>query len=142
MVIPFWRLKLSDSIHGAGLDPYYGFYHKTDTSIQALVYDLIAPFRWLVEFAAYKLAVDESKHGRSIRNKDYAHTKTGAVMLDSNIINRFLGILERKFQSERGYVFKHGLKRSDGTSMCQEITIAKIQVIKLAEYCLAPCSID
>jgi CRISP-associated protein Cas1 len=36
-------------VNGLGIDPYYGFFHKADTSFQALVYDLIEPFRWLLE---------------------------------------------------------------------------------------------
>jgi CRISPR-associated protein Cas1 len=127
--------EIARFVHGTGLDPYYGFFHKTDTSFQALVYDLIEPFRWLVEYAVYKLAVEESKHGRSIRKEEYAHTREGRVILDTNLVRRFLELLERKFQSERPYAFKHGSKRSDGMSMCQELTIAKIHVQKLAEYC-------
>jgi CRISP-associated protein Cas1 len=126
--------EIARFIHGTGLDPYYGFFHKADTSFQALVYDLIEPFRWLVEFAVYKLAVEESKHGRSIRKEDHAHTRDGRVILDTNLIRRFLELLERKFQSDRPYAFKHGLKRQDGMSMCQELTIAKIHVQKLAEF--------
>jgi len=32
--------------------------------------------------------------------------------------------------------FKHGLKMSNGLSLCQEITIAKITVTNIAEFCL------
>ena len=32
--------------------------------------------------------------------------------------------------------FKYGIKCRDGMSMCQEITIAKIHVQELAEYCI------
>jgi CRISP-associated protein Cas1 len=51
-------------VNGFGLDPYYGFMHRTHNSFQALVYDLIEPFRWLVEYAVYKLAVEEPRHFR------------------------------------------------------------------------------
>lgn len=44
-------------------------------------------------------------------------------------------MLERKFQSERTYKFRHGIKRRDGLPMCQEITIAKIAVNNLVEFC-------
>ena len=127
--------EIAKFVHGLGLDPYYGFFHKMDTSFQALVYDLIEPFRWLVEFAVYKLAVAEPKHGRMIRKNEYAWTREGRVILDSGLIRRFLELLERCFQNERPYRFKHGIKRKDGMSMCQEITIAKIQVQGLADYC-------
>jgi CRISPR-associated protein Cas1 len=122
-------------VHGCGLDPYLGFFHKADTSFQALVYDLIEPFRWLVEYAVYKLAVEEPKHGRGIRKDEYAWTREGRIILDDGLVRRFLELLERKFQGERLYKFKHGLKRRDGLSMCHEITIAKITVQQLADFC-------
>ncbi|TAK25701.1 MAG: CRISPR-associated endonuclease Cas1, partial [Nitrosarchaeum sp.] len=34
---------------GFGLDPYYGYMHKSHSGFMALVYDVIEPFRWLVE---------------------------------------------------------------------------------------------
>ncbi|MEK0349184.1 MAG: CRISPR-associated endonuclease Cas1 [Nitrosopumilus sp.] len=38
-------------VNGIGLDAYCGFYHHNHTSFQSLVYDIIEPFRWLVECA-------------------------------------------------------------------------------------------
>ncbi len=122
-------------VHGCGLDAYFGFFHKAETSFPALVYDLIEPFRWLVEYCVYILAVEEPCHGRVIRKDEYAWTREGRVILDDGLIRRFVELLERKLQSERPYRFKHGLKRKDGLSMCQEITIAKITVQELGEYC-------
>jgi CRISP-associated protein Cas1 len=126
--------EIAKFVHGLGLDPYYGFYHKPDTSFQALVYDVIEPFRWLVEHAVYKIASD-TNHNHPRTKRDYAWTREGHIVLDDDLIRRFLELLERKFQSERPYKFKHGIKRRDGLSMCQEITIAKIEVQKLAEFC-------
>jgi CRISPR-associated protein Cas1 len=125
--------EIAKFVNGFGLDPYCGFYHKQDTSFQALVYDIIEPFRWLVEYSVYKFA-NLDKNG--IRLKDYTHTRDGSVVMDSELIRRFLQVLERKLQSERPYRFKHGLKREDGLSMCQEITIAKITVQNLADFCI------
>lgn len=39
-------------VNGVGLDPYYGFFHVMHSSFQALVYDLIEPFRWLASSPA------------------------------------------------------------------------------------------
>ncbi len=39
-------------------------------------------------------------------------------------------------QKERRYAFRHGLKTKDGLKSCQEITIAKIAVQNLADYCI------
>lgn len=122
-------------VNGLGLDPYYGFFHVTHNSFQALVYDLIEPFRWLVEYAAYKIA-PETNHNHPITKRDYAWTREGRIVLDDDLIRRFLEMLERKFQSERLYKFKHGIKRRDGLSMCQEMTIAKIVTQELANFCI------
>jgi CRISPR-associated protein Cas1 len=70
-----------------------------------------------------------------IKKDEYARTREGKIILDSVVIRRFLEILERIFQSERLFKFKHGIKRRDGMSMCQEITIAKIVIQGLADYC-------
>jgi CRISPR-associated protein Cas1 len=96
----------------------------------------IEPFTWLVEYAVHKLAMEESRHGRMIGKDEYAWTREGRIILDSSLIRRFLELLERMFQNEKPYIFKHGVKRKDGLSMCQEITIAKIQIQKLADYCI------
>ena len=100
------------------------------------MYDLIEPFKWLVEYAVYKIASNTNRN-HPITKRDYAWTKEGRVVLYDDLIRRFLKLLERKFQSERPYRFKHGIKRHDGLSMCQEITIAKIAVQKLAELCVS-----
>jgi hypothetical protein len=57
-------------VNGIGLDPYYGFFHVTHNSFQALVYDLIEPFRWLVEYAVYKIGTDRN-HEYRISKNDY-----------------------------------------------------------------------
>lgn len=127
--------EIAKYVNGLGLDPYYGFFHTMHNSFQALVYDLIEPFRWLVEYAAYKIASD-TNHNYRITKKDYVWTREGRIVLDDGLIRRFLELLERKFQSERPYKFKHGIKRRDGLSMCQEITIAKIFSQDMADYCV------
>src|SRR5438093_12554630 len=100
-VLELQKNLLTAKLNGIGLDPYFGFMHKTHNSFQALVYDLIEPFRWLVENAVYKVVVEESNHGRSIKKNEYAWTREGKIILDSGLIQRFLELLERLFQSER-----------------------------------------
>lgn len=126
--------EISKFINGIGLDAYYGFYHKTHSGFQPLVYDIIEPFRWLVEYSVYKLA-NSINTNQTIKQKDYAVTRERKVVMDYNLIRRFLELLERTFQKERRYDFRHGAKTSDGLKSCQEITIAKITVQNLADYC-------
>lgn len=54
--------------------------------------------------------------------------------MDYSLIKRFLERLERSFQMERRYDFRHGMKTLDGLKLCQEITIAKIAVQSLADF--------
>lgn len=48
-----------------------------------------------------------------------------------------LELLERVFQKERRYDYKHGKKTRDGLKSVQEITVAKIMIQNLAEFCLS-----
>ena len=108
---------------------------KNHTSFQALVYDLIEPFRPLVEYAVFKFC--QRNQMRYPKKREYVHTKDGTVIMETALITRFLEKLERVFQEERPYRIKAGVKKRDGTSMCQEITIAKTYVQELAEYCIS-----
>ncbi len=127
--------EISKFVNGIGLDTYYGFYHKTHSGFQPLVYDMIEPFRWLVDYSVWKLSGLHNK-GHILVKKDYARTREGKVVMDYALIKRFLELLERTFQMERRYEFRHGMKTSDGLKSCQEITIAKIAVQNLANYCI------
>ena len=70
-----------------------------------------------------------------ISKKQYSHTREGNIVLEYDLIKWFLEGLERTFQKERPYRFNHGKQNSDGLLMCQEITIAKLTVQSLADYC-------
>ena len=127
--------EISKFVCGIGLDPYYGFMHKTHTGFMPLVYDLIEPFRWMVDEAVFDIANHKNSRYR-IRLKDYAYAKDGQVVLEYRLKKNFLEKLVRLFQKERPYRFNQGKQRSNGLSMCQEITIVKITVQDLADYCL------
>ena len=123
--------EIAKFVNALGLDAYYGFYHKMRTSFQPLIYDLLEPYRWLVDYAVYQTQEE------GIKRKEYAWSREGRVFLDTNLIRRFLVLLSSKFDSERLYKSKQGLKRADGLAMCQEITIAKIDIQNLADYCIS-----
>ena len=76
-----------------------------------------------------------NKNGSYPKKREYAHEIDGNVVIESALIRRFLEKLERVFQEERPFKIKAGVKRTDGTSMCQEITIAKTYIQNLADYC-------
>ncbi|MCH7649107.1 MAG: CRISPR-associated endonuclease Cas1, partial [Thaumarchaeota archaeon] len=126
--------EISKFVNGVGLDAYYGFYHHNHTSFQSLVYDVIEPFRWLVECAVWKMS--DAKSRNRISKKQYAFTREGKVVLDSELIRKFLETLERTFQKERRYDYKFGLKTRDGLKSVQEITVAKIYIQNLSNFCI------
>jgi len=127
--------EISKFVCGIGLDPYFGFMHKSHTGFQPLVYDLIEPFRWLVDYTVFQIANSKDSRKR-IKLKEFACTREGKVVLEYNLIKRFLEMLERTFQKERKYNFRHGFKTKDGLKSVQEITIAKITVQNIAEFCM------
>lgn|SRR3989338_6937034 len=127
--------EISKFINGFGLDAYYGFYHKSHTGFQPLVYDIMEPFRWLVDYTVFKIA-NIKDHNQRIRFDEFTHTRDGVVVMEYNLIRKFLELLERIFQQDRRYEFRHGAKTRDGLKNVQEITVAKIMIQNLAGYCL------
>ena len=125
--------QISAYINGVGLDAYYGIMHKNHSSFQSLVYDMMEPFRWLVDYSVWKLS--DAKSRNRISKKQYAHTREGIVVLEYDLIRKFLELLERTFQKEMKYAYRHGAFTKNGLKSVQEITIAKILVQNLAEFC-------
>ncbi|MCV0399033.1 MAG: CRISPR-associated endonuclease Cas1 [Nitrosarchaeum sp.] len=126
--------EISKFVCGMGLDPYFGFMHKSHTGFQPLVYDIIEPFRWLVDYSVYQIANNGSDR-QKIKLKEYSYTKDGTVVMEYSLIKRFLEMLERQFQKERKYDFRHGKKTKDGLKSVQEITIVKTMIQNLVEFC-------
>ena len=126
--------QISAYINGVGLDAYYGIMHKNHSSFQSLVYDMMEPFRWLVDYSVWKIS--DAKSRSRISKRQYAHTRDGIVVLEYDLIRKFLELLERTFQKERRYHYRHGAFTKDGLKSVQEITIAKILVQNLAEFCI------
>ena len=108
--------------------------HKNHTSFQSLVYDMMEPFRWLVDYSVWKISDAKSKN--RISKKQYSYTRGGNVVLEYDLIRKFLELLERTFQKERKYDYRFGLKTKDGLKSIQEITVAKIMVQNIAEFCI------
>lgn len=126
--------EISKFVCGLGMDPYFGFMHKSHTGFQPLVYDLIEPFRWLVDYTVFQIANHKDSRHR-IKPKEFINTRDGNVVMEYNLTRRFLEMLERNFQKERKYEFKHGMKTADRLKSVQEITIVKIMVQNVTEFC-------
>jgi len=127
--------EISKFVCGMGLDPYFGFMHKSHTGFQPLVYDLIEPFRWLVDYSVYQMANYKDFKSR-IKLKEFSSTRDGTVVLEYDLVRRFLELLERNFQKERRYEYRHGPKTKDGLKLVQEITIVKMITRDVVDFCL------
>ena len=131
--------EISKFLNGIGLDTYLGFMHHSHTGFQPLVYDMMESFRWLVDYSVYNIANHKDSRKR-IKLREIAHTRDGNVVLDYSLIRRFLELLERNFAKERRHSFRHGAKTKDGLKSVQEITVAKIMIQNLAEFCTGKIS--
>jgi len=72
--------EIAKFVNGLGLDAYYGFYHKPQTGFQPLVYDLMEPFHWLVDYSVWKLC--HPNQNLKPRLKEIGHTRDGNVVLE------------------------------------------------------------
>jgi len=127
--------QITKYINGIGLDPYYSFYHKNHESFQSLTYDLIEPFRWLVEKTVYRLGTAKNHKLQIKKNQYIKHAKSGMVLLDSELTKKFLEMLEVDFRNTREYKRQNGLRKENGMSNCSEITIAKLTIQNLSDFC-------
>ncbi len=123
-------------VHAFGLDPYYGFNHKMSLGYMALVYDLIEPFRVLVDSAVLEMANARDNDDR-IRKRDYARTKNGYIVLDTDLINRFFNKFQKMLNRKRPFRLSIGKKSYKLVNMshAQESTIIREHVKQLADFC-------
>jgi len=109
------------------LDCFVGFYHKNHDSHLALVYDMIEPFRHLIDRSVFEIQ-------DSIKNNDYAYSRHGIVVLSDDLKKRYIELLSSVFNRKRLYLAKSGIRRSDGYQRMEEITIMKMKCIELKSY--------
>lgn len=121
-------------INAFGLDAYFGFNHKTRDSFMALVYDIMEPYRVIVDSTVYTVANYTGSHTR-IRKRDYTRTNTGLVVLSTGLINRFLKALQNTLNRKRPYRINRARRSEKRECMAQETTIIKEEIQNLADYC-------
>ena len=80
------------------------------------MYDLIEPFRWLVDYTVFQI-INHKDSRKRIKLKEFAHTREGNVVLEYDLVRRFLETLERNFQKERKCEFRYGVKTNDGLKL-------------------------
>lgn len=129
--------EVAKQIHAQGLDAFYGFYHKSHESEQALVYDLVEPYRILVETAVLEFSRTESRWNRLDKCYKMDERHHYQIILDDVCLNRFLETLSRKLNEKRMYASRFG-NRGQATKevLTRESTIIKLQIEEFSTICI------
>ncbi|MGI0102500.1 MAG: CRISPR-associated endonuclease Cas1 [Nitrosotalea sp.] len=120
--------EVAKQLNALGLDCYVGFYHKNHESHLALVYDMIEPFRHLIDRSVFEIQ-------EQIRKKDYVYSREGIVVLSDELKRKYIDLLSTIFDRKRPYKARTGIRRENGNQMMEEITIMKMKCIRLKEIC-------
>ena len=129
--------EIAKNINGEGLDAYFGFYHKSHESEQALVYDLVEPYRVLVESAVLEFSNTEPRWNRLDKCYKMDEKHHYQIILDELTVKRFLETLSRKLNEKRMYVSRYGNRgKTTEEALTRESTIMKLKVESLADFCL------
>jgi len=128
--------EVAKQIHVQGLDAYYGFYHKSHESEQALVYDLVEPYRILVESAVLEFSRKPSQWNRLDKCVKLNEKHHYQIILDDICLKRFLETLSRKFNEKRMYVSRYGNRgKATEEALTRESTIMKLQIEEFVNKC-------
>jgi CRISPR-associated protein Cas1 len=106
--------EITKHLNALGLDCYYGFYHKNHESHLTLVYDMIEPFRHLVDKSVFEIQGHISK-------KDYAFSRQGIVVLSNALKKKYIDILTNILDSKRLYKARTGIQRADSFQRMEEV---------------------
>lgn len=119
--------EVAKQLNILGLDCYVGFYHRNHESHLALVYDMIEPFRHLIDRSVFEIQ-------DQIRKKDYCFSREGIVVLSDELKGKYIELLSTIFDRKRLYMARTGIRRKDGYQSMEEITIMKQKCIELKNY--------
>lgn len=119
--------EVAKQLNVLGLDCFVGFYHKNHPSHLSLVFDIIEPFRHLIDRSVFEIQ-------DQIKKKDYTFTRKGVVVLSDELKKKYIELLSTIFDRKRDYKARTGIRRADGYQRMEEITIMKMKCIELNEY--------
>jgi CRISP-associated protein Cas1 len=124
--------EVAKQLNAIGLDCFVGFYHRDHSSHLALVYDMIEPFRHVVDRSVFEIQ-------DLIKKKGYAFSKEGVVVLSDELKQRYIEKLSEVLDRKRDYKARSGIRRADGYQRMEEITIMKMKCLRLREMILQGC---
>src|SRR2546426_4252510 len=126
--------EVAKQLNALGLDCFVGFYHRNHDSQLALVYDMVEPFRHLIDRSVFEIQ-------DQIRKKDYIFSKDGIVVLSDELKRKYIELLSTIFGRKRLYKAVSGIRRKDDYQMMEEITIMKMKCHELRDFCIGKFSI-
>jgi CRISPR-associated protein Cas1 len=86
--------EAAKQLNALGLDCFVGFYHKSHASHLALVYDMIEPFRHLVDRSIFEI----QDH---IKMKDYAFSRQGIAVFSDELKRKYIYLLSTILDRKR-----------------------------------------
>lgn len=78
--------EVAKQLNALGLDWYSGFYHRNHDPHLAFVYDMIKPFRNLVDTSILEIQ-------NAIRKKDYLFMRQGIVVISNELKDKYICLL-------------------------------------------------
>ena len=136
--------EVAKQLNAIGLDCYVGFYHRNKPSTVALVYDMMEPFRYLVDKAVLQIAntiTEKDYHYRKFENK-YPYSRfnhlqnTRWLFVSKELKKRYVSILSSIFENKRSYKAVSGRTSKDGNVQMKELTIMETKCVELRDYIL------
>jgi CRISPR-associated protein Cas1 len=122
--------EVAKQLNALGLDSFVGFYHRNHASHLALVYDMVEPFRHIVDRSMFEIQ-------DQIRKQDYAFSRQGIVVLSDELKRKYIALLSSIMDRKRDYKARSGIRRADGFQRMEEITIMRMNCIKLKDFVMA-----
>ena len=126
MVFSILYADVAKQLNALGLDYYVRFYYKVHESRLPLVYDMIEPFRHLVDRNVFEIQ-------DSIRKVDYIFARDGVVVISNELKKRYIDPLTSILDRRRDYEARVGIRRADGYQKMEEITIMKMKCLELMD---------
>ena len=136
------QAEVGKQLNGLGLDCNVGFYHRNHAHFVPLIWDMMEPFRYLIDRSVIALGNDIKREHYCFRidNPSYPF-KSGApfnrwLIMSGELKKRYVAILTAILQNKRyqkAYVGRH---TEHGFQKMEEITIMKMKCIELRDYIL------
>jgi CRISPR-associated protein Cas1 len=137
------KTEIAKQLNSMGLDCYVGFMHHSHAGYTSLVFDMVEPFRHLVDRSVIAIANDIRKDDYyfQIGNPSYPY-RSGSpffarwLILSKSLKKRYVATLTTILQNKRYHKVRVGRHTGNGFAKMEEITIMKMSCFELRDYIL------